>query len=65
MVGRSHRSGRARKELKEVIERIRTILRIPKDYKIGIMPASDTGAVEAVLWSMLGSWSAAFLLFLV
>ena len=54
-VGRSHRSKSARARLKDVIERSRKILGIPGDYKIGIVPASDTGAVEMALWSLLGA----------
>lgn len=54
MVGRSHRAGPLKKQLKDVIERHRQILGIPENYLIGIVPASDTGAVEMALWSMLG-----------
>lgn len=54
-VGRSHRSQPGKARLAEVIERTRSILGIPKDYRIGIVPASDTGAVEMVLWSVLGA----------
>lgn len=53
-LGRSHRAGGGKAKLKEVIETHRKILGIPEDYKIGIVPASDTGAVEMALWSMLG-----------
>lgn len=53
-LGRSHRAGGGKAKLKEVIETHREILSIPEDYKIGIVPASDTGAVEMALWSMLG-----------
>jgi phosphoserine aminotransferase len=53
--GRSHRSGAAKQRLAEVIERSRAILGIPGDYRVGIVPASDTGAVELALWSMLGA----------
>lgn len=53
-VGRSHRASGPKARLKEVIEKHRSILGIPADYKIGIVPASDTGAVEMALWSMLG-----------
>jgi phosphoserine aminotransferase len=53
-VGRSHRSKPGKSKLKEVIDRSRAILGIPDDYRIGIVPASDTGAVEMALWSLLG-----------
>lgn len=53
-LGRSHRAGGGKAKLKEVIDLHREILGIPEDYKIGIVPASDTGAVEMALWSMLG-----------
>jgi len=52
--GRSHRSGPGKKKLAEVIDRTRAILEVPDDYRIGIVPASDTGAVEMCLWSLLG-----------
>jgi phosphoserine aminotransferase len=54
-VGRSHRSAPGKTRLAEVIERTRAILNIPSDYRLGIVPASDTGAVEMVLWSVLGA----------
>lgn len=53
-LGRSHRAAKGKEKLKEVIERHRQTLDIPADYKIGIVPASDTGAIEMALWSMLG-----------
>lgn len=53
-LGRSHRAAKGKEKLKEVIERHRTTLGIPADYKIGIVPASDTGAIEMALWSMIG-----------
>jgi phosphoserine aminotransferase len=55
LLGRSHRSKPGKAKLKEVIDLTRAILAIPGDYRIGIVPASDTGAVEMALWSMLGA----------
>ncbi len=54
VLGRSHRSKLGKARLKEVLDRSRAILGIPDDYLIGIVPASDTGAVEMALWSLLG-----------
>lgn len=54
VLGRSHRSSPGKARLKEIIERSRAILGVPDDYRIGIVPASDTGAVEMALWSLLG-----------
>src|SRR3979490_2497803 len=54
-LGRSHRSRAGKAKLKEVIDRSRAILGVPADYRIGIVPASDTGAVEMALWSLLGA----------
>ncbi len=54
MLGRSHRAAPLKVRLKEVIELHRKLLGIPDDYKIGIAPASDTGAFEMAMWSMLG-----------
>jgi phosphoserine aminotransferase len=53
-VGRSHRSEDGKAKLAEVIERSKKILGVPADYRLGIVPASDTGAVEMALWSLLG-----------
>ncbi len=55
LVGRSHRSKEGKARLVEAIELHRQILGIPAEYKIGIVPASDTGAVEMALWSLLGA----------
>mgnify|MGYP002713702596 CR=1 FL=1 len=55
MLGRSHRAAPAKARLQEVIERSRAILGVPADYRIGILPASDTGAYEAAMWSLLGA----------
>jgi phosphoserine aminotransferase len=54
LLGRSHRSGPGKARLKEVIDRSRAILGVPDDWRLGIVPASDTGAVEMALWSLLG-----------
>jgi phosphoserine aminotransferase len=54
-VGRSHRSKDGKAKISDVIERSKKILGIPADYRLGIVPASDTGAVEMALWSLLGS----------
>ena len=54
VLGRSHRSAAGKAKLAEVIQLSRELLGIPADYRIGIVPASDTGAVEMALWSLLG-----------
>lgn len=54
-VGRSHRDPDGIARINEVIERTRKVLSIPDDYRIGVVPGSDTGAIEMALWSMLGA----------
>ncbi|PZW43665.1 phosphoserine aminotransferase [Humitalea rosea] len=54
MLGRSHRAAPARARLAEVIERSKAVLGMPEGWRLGIVPASDTGAVEMALWSLLG-----------
>ena len=54
LLGRSHRSPDCKARLKNVIEKSKNILALPKDYLLGIMPGSDTGAIEAALWCLLG-----------
>ena len=54
LVGRSHRAPTSRVRLQELLERSRTTLCIPSSWRLGIVPASDTGAVEMALWSILG-----------
>ena len=55
VLGRSHRAREPKARLAEVIERSRAILGMPTDWRLGIVPASDTGAVEMALWSLLGA----------
>jgi len=54
-LGRSHRAKVGKVKLKEAIDLTREVLDVPADYRIGIVPASDTGAVEMILWSLLGA----------
>ena len=54
ITGRSHRCSEAKSKLKYVIDKSKKLLNLPKDYVVGIMPGSDTGALEAALWSLLG-----------
>jgi len=55
LLGRSHRAKPGRAKLKEVVDRSRHLLGIPNNYHVAIVPASDTGAVEMALWSLLGA----------
>jgi phosphoserine aminotransferase len=55
LVGRSHRAAPAKARIQEVSDRSRAILGLPDDWRVGLVPASDTGAVEMVLWSVLGA----------
>jgi phosphoserine aminotransferase len=54
-LGRSHRARPGKAKLKRAIDLTREVLQVPADYRIGIVPASDTGAVEMALWSLLGA----------
>jgi phosphoserine aminotransferase len=54
-LGRSHRAKIGKAKLKRAIDQTRSVLEVPADYRIGIVPASDTGAVEMALWSLLGA----------
>lgn len=55
LVGRSHRAAPAKARIQEVSDRSRAILGLPEDWRLGLVPASDTGAVEMILWSVLGA----------
>jgi phosphoserine aminotransferase len=54
-LGRSHRSALGKARLQEAIERTHALLRLPSNYRLGIVPASDTGAMEMAIWSLLGT----------
>lgn len=55
LIGRSHRAAIAKKRIQSVIDRSKSLLGLPEDYVLGIVPASDTGAIEMALWSLLGA----------
>jgi len=55
LLGRSHRAPEGKARIKSVIEKSREILGIPADYRVGILPGSNTGAFEAAMWSLLGA----------
>lgn len=55
MLGRSHRAPRAKARIAEIIERSRNLLGLPDDYRLGVVPGSNTGALEMALWSLLGA----------
>ena len=55
LLGRSHRSKIGKAKLKRAIDLTRELLGVPADYRIGIVPASDTGAIEMAMWSLLGA----------
>ena len=61
LTGRSHRATEPLQRIREVIQRSRDILSLPDDFRVGIVPASDTGAVEMALWSLLGARGVDFL----
>ncbi|WP_417603864.1 phosphoserine transaminase [Primorskyibacter flagellatus] len=60
-LGRSHRAAVGKAKLKAAIDETRAILGVPADYRIGIVPASDTGAMEMAMWSLLGARKAEML----
>ncbi|MEO7026209.1 MAG: phosphoserine transaminase [Caulobacteraceae bacterium] len=63
VLGRSHRSGAGKARLRAAIDQTRTVLQVPADYRIAIVPGSDTGAMEMAMWSLLGPWPVQVLAF--
>ena len=55
VLGRSHRAKSGKSKLNEVIVKSKQLLELPDDYLVGIVPASDTGAIEMAMWSLLGA----------
>src|SRR6266581_475752 len=55
LLGRSHRSKVGKAKLKRAIDLTREVLEVPAGYRVGIVPASDTGAIEMAMWSVLGA----------
>ena len=55
LVGRSHRAKIAKERIQSVIDESKSLLGLPEDYVCGIVPASDTGAIEMAMWSLLGA----------
>ena len=53
-LGRSHRAAQPKASITSAIDRMSALLELPADYRLGIVPGSDTGAVEMVIWSLLG-----------
>src|ERR1051326_2801184 len=54
LLGRNHRAAETKARITEVIDRSKALLHMPADWRLGVVPASDTGAMEIALWSLLG-----------